>query len=171
MSCSALHVVFLCWLGTSPGTCHQPISSGDCLSAETLFSQQGAAILDSKAAPGQSCPLCQSTNTLIMSQSGTNTLIGVASEDYQLPGSTPLPDTRGSTDGKVAKPAYASSQLHRSHFLGGETEIHLHLTPSHSSCPGFTCTYPNLRTRYQMLDCSQKIMLKRLIFRNKHYSL
>lgn len=59
-----------------------------------------------------------STNVLFTSQSGKNTLMGVTSEDYQLPGSTRLPNTWGSTGGKVAKPAYASSQLYRNHFFG-----------------------------------------------------
>lgn len=94
-----------------------PIHSGDYSSAETLFSQQEAAILDSKASPGQCCSVCQSTNALFTSQSGKNTLMGVTSEDYQLPSSTPLPDTWGSTGGKVAKPAYSSSQLYRNHFF------------------------------------------------------
>lgn len=91
--CTSTHPFFAGW-GPLQGHATSPyVQVIDCPSAETLFSQQGAAILDSNAAPGQSCPLCQSTNALLMSQSGTNTFMGAASEDYQLPGSKPLPDT------------------------------------------------------------------------------
>lgn len=76
----------------------------------------------------------------------------------------------GLRDGALPRPAYASSQLYRSHFLGGgETELYLQPATSLRSSPGCTCTYPNLRNRYQTLGCSQKSMPRSLLFRNKHH--